>query len=400
VVAYEAAQRMTQPLPLLLTLGSPLGLQTIVYQRLRPQPPGFPPKVRRWVNIADRNDFIAAEPDLKGFGRPVTLDPEQRDGIRQVFRYRFSVITGGPGVGKTLACALVDLIACMIYPLEADRLPAVGTALAGTAADNLRQTTVCVWRDRVVALPAGTIHKLLHMEPTDDDVYEPNSSIDCGVLIIDETSMISSSLLNVILKNSNAKHVVFVGDGDQLPPIGAGKPFRDMIASGKVPVTRLIKNHRTECAGIKGVCDDILIGSLSSEGVKRHEGEGGFAFHYSDKPAKAFVAAELYADFADSRDLYDIAILTPFNQGEGGTRVINIEVRKALGRSEYVAKGDLILVTKNNYKAVRPDEPNPDNPEFVTIYNGERCKVIKSDVISSMLSSQRMRGAISAVSGL
>ena len=66
VIAYEAAHLMKQPLPLLLTLGSPLGLQTIIYQRLRPQPPGFPPAVRRWVNIADRDDFIAAEPNLEG----------------------------------------------------------------------------------------------------------------------------------------------------------------------------------------------------------------------------------------------------------------------------------------------------------------------------------------------
>jgi len=66
VIAYEAAHLMKQPLPLLLTLGSPLGLQTIVYQRLRPQPPGFPPAVRHWTNIADRDDFIAAEPDLEG----------------------------------------------------------------------------------------------------------------------------------------------------------------------------------------------------------------------------------------------------------------------------------------------------------------------------------------------
>lgn len=64
VIAYEAAHLMKQPLPLLLTLGSPLGLQTIVYQRLRPQPPGFPSTVKRWVNVADRDDFIAVEPDL------------------------------------------------------------------------------------------------------------------------------------------------------------------------------------------------------------------------------------------------------------------------------------------------------------------------------------------------
>jgi len=66
VIAYEAAQRMERPLSLLLTLGSPLGIQTIIYQRLRPQPPGFPPTVRRWVNVADREDYIAVEPDLKG----------------------------------------------------------------------------------------------------------------------------------------------------------------------------------------------------------------------------------------------------------------------------------------------------------------------------------------------
>lgn len=66
VVAYEAAHRLDRSLPLLLTLGSPLGLQTIVYDRLRPQPPAVPPLVRRWVNIADRDDLVAARPDLTG----------------------------------------------------------------------------------------------------------------------------------------------------------------------------------------------------------------------------------------------------------------------------------------------------------------------------------------------
>jgi hypothetical protein len=56
--------RLAQPLLLLVTLGSPLGLRTIVYEQLRPQPPGFPPQVARWVNIADRDDFVAAAPDL------------------------------------------------------------------------------------------------------------------------------------------------------------------------------------------------------------------------------------------------------------------------------------------------------------------------------------------------
>jgi hypothetical protein len=64
VVAFEAAQRFDRPLPLLITMGCPLGLHTVVYERVRPQPPRFPPMVRHWVNIADRNDIVAAEPDL------------------------------------------------------------------------------------------------------------------------------------------------------------------------------------------------------------------------------------------------------------------------------------------------------------------------------------------------
>ena len=80
VVAYEAAHRLSRPLPLLTTLGSPLGLRSIVYERLRPQPPRVPDPVRRWVNIADRDDIVAAQPDLRrgfpgadGVLAPVTL---------------------------------------------------------------------------------------------------------------------------------------------------------------------------------------------------------------------------------------------------------------------------------------------------------------------------------------
>ncbi|MBO0733268.1 MAG: hypothetical protein J2P49_02920 [Methylocapsa sp.] len=75
VVAYEASHHIVRPLPLLLTLGSPLGLHTIIYDRLQPQPPSFPLAVRRWVNIADPDDFIAADPKIEslfGAGKPAS----------------------------------------------------------------------------------------------------------------------------------------------------------------------------------------------------------------------------------------------------------------------------------------------------------------------------------------
>jgi hypothetical protein len=64
VVAYEAVHRLRRPLPLLITLGSPLGTRTIVYERTRPQPPAVPGGLARWVNVADRDDLVAARPDL------------------------------------------------------------------------------------------------------------------------------------------------------------------------------------------------------------------------------------------------------------------------------------------------------------------------------------------------
>lgn len=60
VIAFEACHRLDRPLPLLLTLGSPLGLQSVVYRKLRPSPPQFPPQVSHWVNVADRDDIVAA----------------------------------------------------------------------------------------------------------------------------------------------------------------------------------------------------------------------------------------------------------------------------------------------------------------------------------------------------
>ena len=65
VVAFEAAHRLGFRLPLLVTRGSPLGLRNVVYERIRPQPPATPPQVRRWINVADRDDLVAADLDLQ-----------------------------------------------------------------------------------------------------------------------------------------------------------------------------------------------------------------------------------------------------------------------------------------------------------------------------------------------
>lgn len=76
VIAYEACHLLDRPLPLLVTLGSPLGLKTVVYDKLRPAPPTFPSQVAHWVNVADRDDIMAARLQL------AAMFPGDVDGCR------------------------------------------------------------------------------------------------------------------------------------------------------------------------------------------------------------------------------------------------------------------------------------------------------------------------------
>ena len=80
VVAYECAHLVTRPLPLLVTLGSPLGLRTLVADRLDP-PPSFPPRVSAWLNVANREDVVAAEPDLRPLFAPDVPAPARFEGV-------------------------------------------------------------------------------------------------------------------------------------------------------------------------------------------------------------------------------------------------------------------------------------------------------------------------------
>ncbi len=111
IVAYEAAHRLKHTLPLLVTIGSPLGLDNIVYPRLRPQPPNFPLRVRRWVNVADRDDIVAAEPELTGmFSAGIPPEAKFEGGYtvengaepHSAVFYLTKALTGRP-IGETLS---------------------------------------------------------------------------------------------------------------------------------------------------------------------------------------------------------------------------------------------------------------------------------------------------------
>src|SRR6476619_2454112 len=159
-----------------------------------------------------------------------SLTDEQWAAVRGAFAARISILTGGPGVGKTVCTrAIVEEAA------GADARIAL-CAPTGRAARRLEEAT---------GREAQTIHRMLEWMPGREPGFRPGRPLPADLVIVDESSMLNLRLIEVLLGGlAETTHVVFVGDADQLPPIGAGKPFEDLIAAGIAPVVRLTQIFR------------------------------------------------------------------------------------------------------------------------------------------------------------
>ena len=157
------------------------------------------------------------------------LTDEQWSAVRGAFGARISVLTGGPGVG---------------------RRPARGRSSEEAENAHLR---VALRPDRPRRAPPRGGHRPLgaddpphaRVEPGREPAFKPGHPLPVDLVIVDESSMLNLRLIEVLLGGlAESTHVVFVGDADQLPPIGAGKPFEDLIESGIAPVVRLTQIFR------------------------------------------------------------------------------------------------------------------------------------------------------------
>jgi exodeoxyribonuclease V alpha subunit len=160
--------------------------------------------------------FIQLDPTLSG---------EQQEAIRNALSHPLSVLTGGPGTGKTTC------LKALIAALETAHKTYALASPTGRAAKRLSQAT-----DR----PASTIHRLLGYSPGEGFKYNADNPLKIDLLVIDEASMLDLVLANQLLKALQpGTHLLLVGDVDQLPSVGAGDVLRDVIASGVARITRL-----------------------------------------------------------------------------------------------------------------------------------------------------------------
>lgn len=161
----------------------------------------------------------------------IQLSEEQTNAVRGVLSHGISILTGGPGVGKTQTTKKI------VHVLHALGKNVILAAPTGRASQRMTE---------LIGAEASTVHRLLSWDHLNGGFLKnENNPISADFIIIDESSMLDINLASALLKaTQNYTQILFIGDPDQLPPVGPGDFFRDLMESGAVPVYRLNKIFR------------------------------------------------------------------------------------------------------------------------------------------------------------
>jgi exodeoxyribonuclease V alpha subunit len=249
------------------------------------------------------------------------LAPEQWTGVSNAFKHRFSLITGGPGTGKTASIRMIGAIAAQ----QSAQLVLV--APTGRAALRMREAT---------GLEASTVHAALGWIPGEGPTLDEDDPLRCDLLVVDETSMANLELLVTLLRAVGpGTHVVLVGDADQLAPVGAGKPFAELVASELVPTAQLQHIFRQAAGsmivqGAHAIRAGRAPSFTAADGMQRDL----FLIERSDPVA----AREQIAGLVSRRlpehygvdPINDVQVFAPVYRGELGIDALNDALRAAL----------------------------------------------------------------------
>jgi exodeoxyribonuclease V alpha subunit len=285
--------------------------------------------------------------DLAEFNE-VDLTEQQQSAVRAALEHKVTVLTGGPGTGKTTTLRMV------IHALDSLKHKFALASPTGRAAKRLAEAT---------GYPAKTIHRLLGWTPGEGFVYDEDQPLEIDMLIVDEASMIDLLLFNDLLKAlpPNA-HLMLVGDVDQLPSVGAGNVLRDVIDSGVGYVTRLNAIFR------QSNTSHIIVNAHrinQGEAPLTDNNSADFFYFGEDDPARA---AELVVDIVKNRlptkfgvdPINDVQVIAPMYRGVIGVNALNEALQRTLNGDKRMAEkvlggrafrvGDKVMQTRNNYE--------------------------------------------------
>ena len=281
--------------------------------------------------------------DAEELRMKVKFAPEQREAVKMALTQGVSVITGGPGTGKSMILrAILD-----IYRRQNPGKEICLCAPTGRAARRMEQAT---------GLGASTVHKALGLLAGEDGDYGEPQALDADIILVDEVSMMDIYLAGRLLEAVKSRaQVVLIGDSDQLPSVGPGAVLSEMIASGRIPVVRLDKVFRQNDGSRIAVNAKLIRhGNLSLE--------YGNDFRFVDSANLSDSAsriAELYMQEVARYGVDNVAMLSPYRQKtETGVNALNEMLRELVnppdeGKPEVVCGkrkfrvGDKVMQVKN-----------------------------------------------------
>ena len=282
----------------------------------------------------------------------ITLAENQVRAIQSALANKIMIITGGPGTGKT---TIINAVLKIFTRLKVRTILAAPT---GRAAKRMSETT---------GHGAKTIHRLLEFSFIKGGFQKNEEKpLNCDLLILDEASMIDTILMHHLLKAVPPfATVIFVGDVNQLPSVGAGNVLNDIITSGAVPVVELNEIFRqAKASRIIVNAHKINTGILPS--FENHVPNNDFYFIEQEDPQKVLgIILELTKTRIPQRfgfdPVDDIQVLTPMHKGVVGAENLNMELQKTLNPvQDGIIRGnrsfrvnDKVMQIRNNYdKAV------------------------------------------------
>lgn len=308
-------------------------------------------RLHRFRQVRDWDSFL----DQLTWGDGIKLSDQQRMAVRTALTNKVTVLTGGPGTGKTTTMRTV------IAALEKLSCSYVLAAPTGRAAKRLSEAT---------GRPARTVHRLLGFKPGEGFRFNDENPLPVDMLVVDEASMLDLLLTNHLLKALDpTTHLLLIGDVDQLPSVGAGDVLRDIIAAEHASHTpgQSVAVVRLETIFRQAEGSHII---RNSHRINRgqypivNQGDDFFLFTQDDPEQ----AAPLVVDIVKNRiprkfgldPLNDVQVLSPMHRGAVGVANLNRSLQAALNPpapnkperrlgGRVLRVGDKLMQIRNNY---------------------------------------------------
>ena len=341
--------------------------------------------------VAEKPSAVDADGLLDALEREqgVKYAPKQREAVRLAAKSRVMALTGGPGTGKTTS------LRALLAVFDALGLTTLLTAPTGRAAKRMSSLT---GRD------AATMHRLLGagFSPDGESVVfarDEENPLDCSAVVLDECSMVDITLMDALLRAMpEDARLVLVGDADQLPSVGPGRVFADILSSGVIPAVRLTEIFRQAGKSRIVSCAHQI---NAGEQPDLTANTGGLFFLRRGEAARA---AETVSELCSARlpsrmgiPVQDIEVLSPTRRGEAGTVALNRRLQAALnppaeGKNEKIfgsvtfREGDRVMQIRNNYDMIwRKESPSGPPETGAGIYNGDMGEILAIDAESETL---------------